>query len=192
MAENLNDIIDGCRKKDRNSQEQLYRLCYAATIGVCKRYTHCDDDANDRFNRGMEKVYKKLGQYKGDGPFMGWVWKIMVNTSIDEYRIIKRYDEVELTEEPAAHNTFLPEAYSEIEGREVLKEIRELPGKTGLVYNMFAIDGFTHKEIAEKLGIEIGTSWWHVNEARKQIKAKMDVNLIREYLPDAIRKERHR
>jgi RNA polymerase sigma-70 factor, ECF subfamily len=125
------------------------------------------------YNRAMLKVLDSIADFEERGIFMGWVRRIIVNTCIDVCRrrvkyAIRPIDDVE----DQVYQT-PPEAESKLSSAETLALLKQLPEKTGIVFNLFAIEGYTHPEIAVKLGISAGTSKWHVNEARRLLQEKI-------------------
>lgn len=140
-------------------------------MALCVRYTRNSEDALEVMNDGFLKVFRNIGNYAPDkASFYTWIRTIIIHTAIDYLRKQQGYPETgELTEgaeEPTIDNA----ALSRLSGEEMLKMIRQLPAATGLVFNLYAVDGFTHREIGNLLGISEGTSRWHLSEARKQLK----------------------
>jgi RNA polymerase sigma-70 factor, ECF subfamily len=181
----LDDIINGCIKKDRRSQELLYNACHEQMIRVCLRYAGDEESATEYFNQAMYKVFQRLAQFRNEGPFMGWVRTIMVNTCIDRCREKIRFNVLELTEanDPCVE---VPESYRRLAAGEVMKLLHELPKNTGLVFNLFVMEGYKHQEIAVLLGISPGTSKWHLNEARRLLKIKLSSLATKENLANAV------
>jgi RNA polymerase sigma-70 factor, ECF subfamily len=180
------DIIKACLKNDRRAQEILYNTCYEEMIRICMRYTAGEEElATEYFNEAMYKVFNNLSIYKSNGAFMGWVRTIMVNTCIDRCRVRVRFNVLELTEsdDPVIE---IPETYRRLSANDVMKLLLELPKNTGLVFNLFVMEGYKHNEIATILGISPGTSKWHLNEARKLLKIKLASLATKENLANAV------
>jgi RNA polymerase sigma factor (sigma-70 family) len=171
---NLNILIQGCRQHDLQCQQQLYRLCYPDMIKVCFRYAHDADGAGIIYNDAMLKVFRNLGSYTEAGKLMAWVKTIVVHTAIDfcKKKNIFNQSVPYFTENDEG---LRPEALDRISGKEIQAWIAELPSATGTVFNMYVYDGFTHKQIGERLGISEGTSKWHVSEAKKRLKKKLEL-----------------
>jgi RNA polymerase sigma-70 factor (ECF subfamily) len=168
-------IIEGCIAKDARCQEQLYRLMYPEMMKVCIRYTYNLDDAASLYNEAMLKVYNKVQQYKFQGSFNGWVKRVVINTCIDYCRKNISYKNQQWLEESKAENIAIQaEAYSNVEAKEIMQLVTTLPKNTASVFNMFVLDGYKHTEIAEALHISEGTSKWHLNEARRLLKIKLE------------------
>jgi RNA polymerase sigma-70 factor (ECF subfamily) len=174
LTDPLEIIVKGCRENDLQSQELLYRHCYPEMIKTCCRYGSDMDSAGIIFNNAMLRVFKNIHQYKEEGKLMGWIKTIVINCSID---FIKKQNKFK--EQPAGNIEEFevdipPEALSHVSTKEIQKMIRELPKATATVFNLYIYEGFTHKEVAESLGISEGTSKWHVNEGRRLLKTKLE------------------
>ncbi|RMG77972.1 MAG: sigma-70 family RNA polymerase sigma factor [Bacteroidetes bacterium] len=171
------EIIHGCIKNKRKAQFKLYKLCYGFLMGICFRYKNNKEDAEEMVNIGFMKILSHLKDYqknKSHIPFDMWIRRIMINTLIDDYRKNKRLsektDSVDFSESTQNHGVGYNSADLEMDAEELLLLIQKLPKETRKVFNLFAIDGFSHKEIAEMLNISVGTSKWHVSVARSQLK----------------------
>jgi len=164
-------VIKGCIKNDRKAQEQLYKRFYHAMMALCVRYAKNSEDALEMLNDGFLKVFRNIGSYQPEkASFYTWIRTIIIHTAIDFLRKQQGHPETrepgDGIEEPSIDN----EALTRLSGEEMLKMIRQLPAATGTVFNLYAVDGFTHREIGTLLGISEGTSRWHLSEARKQLK----------------------
>jgi len=164
-------LIGGCLKNDRKAQEQLYKKFYHAMMALCVRYTKDKNEALEILNDGFLKVFKNIGQYDVvKASLYTWMRRIIINTAIDFLRRKQVYHDMDVLlntqEEPGIEN----EAVQKMSGGELLKIIRQLPAATGTVFNLYVIDGFSHREIAAMLQISEGTSRWHLSEARRQLK----------------------
>lgn len=187
MEINLPDIIEGCKRNDQRAQEHLYRLCYPEMIRICQRYAFGDADAAGLiFNTAMLKVFKNIGQFKGEGVFLGWVRKVIVNSSVDYCRSRSRFKSVDTNGAAEFILPVVPVVYEKLSAAEILKLVNTLPKNTGFVFNLFVMEGFKHEEIAGMLGISSGTSKWHLNEARRLMKEKIESLYKRENLANAI------
>ncbi|HEY4205513.1 MAG TPA: RNA polymerase sigma factor [Puia sp.] len=169
-------VIRGCIKNDRKAQELLYKRFYHAMMTLCVRYTKSSEDAMEVMNDGFLKVFRNIGNYQPEkASVYTWIRTIIIHTAIDFLRKQQAYPETsgfaDGIEEPSIDN----EALRRFSGEEVLGMIRQLPAATGLVFNLHAVDGFTHREIGTLLGISEGTSRWHLSEARKQLKIQIDL-----------------
>lgn len=170
-------LLEKCIAKDDKSIHELYRSCFSVMKGISKRYQQNDADIDEAINRGFLKVIQKLHTYDPSNSFEGWYKKILVNTNIDIYRSSKRHQERMLYVDSVQdyEQTLVEVKHSDEQHsyESLLKMIKSLPPMTRQVFNLFAIDGYAHKEIAEILDISVGTSKWHVSDARKKLKASL-------------------
>ena len=169
------EIIKGCCENDRRCQNALYKKYFPLISSIALRYFSNKDDALQGINFGFLKVLQNIKKYSNDYALATWIRKIMVNHCIDEFRKNKSYlSTIHLKEE--SNNTYVEynEAETRMNTEELQSMLNELPNVTSKVFNMYAIDGFKHKEIAERLNISIGTSKWHVSEARKRLRNKIE------------------
>jgi len=164
------DIISGCKKGDRKAQERLYKNYYRAMITVCLRYTKNDEDAVEVLNNGFLKVFKNIQRYESlQASLYTWIRTIVVNSCLDFIKKKQRLEKVnELDAETEVH--IAPEVISKIKTEELLGQVRRLAPATQAVFNLYVIEGYTHKEIGQLLNITEGTSKWHLSEARKNLQ----------------------
>ncbi len=154
-------------------QRQLYSYCFEQMMRVCLRYHHNTDDAAASYNTAMYKVFTKINQYKYQGEFMGWVRRIVVNTCLNAIKQTARFTTAELEEQVNDSLAISPAVYSHLQSKDVLRLVQELPQSSALVFNLYIMEGYTHEQIAEQLGISSGTSKWHLNNARTILKEKI-------------------
>jgi RNA polymerase sigma factor (sigma-70 family) len=169
----IDTIIDGCKKNDPKAQEQLYRYFYQSMMGLCIRYTKCEEDSKLVLNSGFFKVFEKVKEYNpAKASFYTWIRMILVNCCLDHLKSKQRLVFVnELREAELLH--IEPEVIRKMEAEKILHLIRNLPPATQAVFNLYIIDGYDHKEIASLLQISEGTSRWHLSEARKNLKLQL-------------------
>ncbi len=164
-------LLEGCRKGDRLSQEMLYRQFYGFAMGICLRYTHSRDEAREVINDGFMKVFLKVELYDPARPFKSWLGRIMVNTALDHYRQqVKHYHHEGLegaSEEVSTRET----ATSQLSYDELIVLVQRLPPSYRVVFNLYALDGYTHEEIAEQLNISAGTSKSNLSRAREHLRS---------------------
>ena len=173
----LDEIIEGCIHGKRQAQEDLYRMFASVMYGVCLRYSRNQDEAKDNLQDGFIKVFENIKQFRGLGSFEGWVRRIMVNTALQKYR--GHYQLYALTDQESRANNLPVENIMETIGeKELLEMIKELPPRYKLVFNMYAIEGYTHKEIAEMLNITEGTSKSNLSRARDILQDKLKKTMI--------------
>jgi RNA polymerase sigma factor (sigma-70 family) len=164
-------LVKGCLRNDRRAQEELYKRYYPAMMALCLRYVKEREDAVEVLNDAWLKVFKQLARYDAvKAALYTWMRKIVINTALDSLRRQKVIRDREMHagagEEPGIDN----DAISKLNGDELLGLIRQLPVTTRLVFNLYSIDGFSHREIASMLGISEGTSRWHLSDGRRQLK----------------------
>ncbi len=175
-------LLKDCAKGKRKAQFELYKSCYSTLMQVCMRYKKNENDAAASLNEGFLKILNNLNKYREEVPFEAWIRRIMINTIIDEFRKNKKQLElIEHTnfenEEMYLDHTELNEADLQFDAAELEAIIHQLPPMSQKVFNLYAIDGYTHKEIAEMLKISAGTSKWHLNAARTKIKSLLQEHL---------------
>lgn len=172
MAVQLDILIEGCKKGDPVSQEQLYRQFSAAMYGLCLQYASSEEDARDILQDGFIKVFGKLGQVQDPKAFPGWIRRVMINTALERYRsqvVMQRVDDV-----PGALGDQLSDEILEaINVGALVEMIRELTPRYRMVFNLYAIEGYNHKEIGEMLGISEGTSKSNLSRARAILQEKV-------------------
>lgn len=169
-------MLQAAHRGDRKAQYALYRVCFPVLMAVCVRYKRDEQEAASAVNTGFLKIIRNLDRYRRDEvPFEAWIRRIMINTVIDEFRQEKKWRELTIfTESIEKEHPTEPISWNEAEQRLDLQHLenmlRRLPRVTQQVFNLFALDGFTHREIGEMLDISEGTSKWHVNHARTQLQ----------------------
>ena len=150
-------LIQECLKGKRKAQGELYRRYAAKMMGVCMRYSRNRDMAHDLLQEGFIKVFTNLNEYSGNGSFEGWMRKIFINCALEKIRRAKVLPLTFPTEETEQETSF-PNALEEISAQEMLDLIHRLPPGYQTIFNLFAIEGFSHKEIGAMLRITEGTS----------------------------------
>ncbi|MFM7671210.1 MAG: RNA polymerase sigma factor [Bacteroidota bacterium] len=171
----LSDLIQGCLANDRRSQEQLYRWLSPRLFAVCLRYASDREAAEDILQEGFIKLFQKLSSYRGEGSFEGWARRIIVNTAIEHFRRIKpllSLDNENPIHEPSLHETGI----TQLEAKELSSLIQELPVGYRTVFNLYAVEGYNHAEIAEQLGISEGTSKSQYSRAKKWLQERLKKN----------------
>jgi RNA polymerase sigma-70 factor (ECF subfamily) len=159
------DLIQGCIKGDRKMQEMLYLRHSPKMYAVCLRYAGNSNDAEDLLQEGFIKVFRNLEKYRGDGSFEGWMRRIFVNTSIEHFRRKIKMNNVSEVPE----NSFEDKEWNAFESmaeKDIIKIIQQLSPGYRQVFNMYVIEGYSHKEIGEILGISEGTSKSQLARAR--------------------------
>lgn len=173
------EIIQKCISDDRKAINFMYEHCFHLLMPVCFRYNNNEEDARASYNAGFIKILKALNKVDEDVNFNAWAKRVMVNTLIDEYRKNKRYtshisksdNERELDFYSDGH---LNHAESNLGYENIMMLVQELPKVSGHVFNLYVIEGYSHKEIGEQLDMSEGTSKWHLSTARKMLREKLD------------------
>lgn len=171
-------LLDDCKRQKRLAQNQLYNEVFSYLMNICVRYKNDYDSAGASLNAIFLKVLDNLNDFRSDEAFVPWMKRIAVNHLIDEYRKEKREREkLGFLEEVglSSHPTSIHEKEAELDSEYLLEMIRQLPTMTAKVFNLYAIDGFKHREIAELLEMSESTSKWHLGEARKKLVAMLEV-----------------
>lgn len=178
LAEELNKLVRRCQKGEPKAQRALYDHFRSSMFGVCLRYAGNYDDAMDIFQDGFIKVFEKIGQFSFKGAFEGWIRRIMVNTAFEKYR--RQVIMSPLTENTDAEaDDGDTDGYIEISREDLLNYIQELSPAYRIVFNLYVIEGHTHKEIAEMLDISEGTSKSNLSRARVILKEKVQKHFKR-------------
>jgi RNA polymerase sigma factor (sigma-70 family) len=169
----LDDIVKKCVKGDRKAQQELYKMYYSKMMGVCYRYTKNSENAKDILQDGFVKVYSNLNKYNFKGSLEGWIRRIMVNTAIDHFRKHKDVFFVDDEEGYILENSKVESSdsiYSQFGENVIMEAIQSLSPAYKTVFNLNVIEGYQHKEIAEKLNISEGTSKSNLAKAKKNLK----------------------
>jgi len=166
------ELIDGCAKGDRASQKALYERYCRKLMVFCQRYAKSSAEAEDILQEGFLKIFKSIGQFRSESRLDTWMTRIMINTALNSQRqklyMLPMVDVTDLqlpeTEEVSLSGFHLSE---------LIKLIQSLPDGCRVVFNLFAIEGYSHKEIAEMLEISEGTSKSQYNRAKSLLRAKL-------------------
>jgi RNA polymerase sigma factor (sigma-70 family) len=166
------DLIRGCLSGDSRMQEQLYNRFAPKMYAVCLRYSNNADDAQDLLQEGFVKIFKNLDRFRAEGSFEGWVRRVFVNTSIEHYRrkvnLISTSEREEALIEDSSFN-----ALDKLAEKDIIKLVQELSPGYRAVFNMYAIEGYSHKEIGSILGISEGTSKSQLARAKGILQKKV-------------------
>lgn len=169
----LNQLIQRCKKQDIKAQEQLYRLYSRTLFAVSLKYSANRQQAEDNLQDAFMMIFKKIGQYKDSGSFEGWLKRIVINTALQKYRkqavfeIIRedqiREPEIEIDEDAVSVDY-------------LLSLIHQLPDRYRQVFNLYVLDGFSHREVAQMLNISLGTSKSNLSRARIILRNKLETS----------------
>ena len=166
----LNGWIQGCRRGDSVAQYELHRQLYGYAYHICIRYTSNDFEAEELVQDGFLKVFTKIDQYSGEQSFLAWFKVILIHTCIDRYR--SRLSEApKVGLEEAADLSRTPEYLVNAEAEHLLALLQQLSPAYRVCFNMYAIEGYGYQEIADMLGISIGSVKSNISKARTQLKA---------------------
>ncbi len=169
-------ILERCKAGEEKAYSELYRRYAPKMFGVCMRYAKSKEEAEDMLQEGFIRLFKNIHSYENRGSFEGWIRRIIVNTAINYYKTQIKYNK---TEHIDAYNKDLEETddesitVSDISQQKLLEMITELPKGYKMVFNMYVLDGFTHKEIASILDISENTSKSQLSKARKLLQKKI-------------------
>ena len=166
-------LIQGCKRNDRESQRLLYQHYYGYAMSICLRYCKTKDEAKEVVNDGFMKIFLKIEQYKLDTSFKAWVRRIMINSSIDHYRRELKHQYNKPLEE-AYHSHSIGNAVDNLAHEELVGLIQKLSPAYRAVFNLYVIDGHTHDEIGEILGISEGTSKSNLMKARENLRKMLE------------------
>ncbi|MGM9477569.1 RNA polymerase sigma factor [Pedobacter sp. GSP4] len=172
--------IEGCVRNERDSQKALYKHFYSFAMGICLRYTNDRLDAAGILNDGFFKAFKNIDKYEASKSFMPWLGRIITNTAIDHYRAnLKFADHADILD----HENIvqLSSVYDKLAYNDLLALIQDLSPAYRTVFNLFAIDGYSHEEIAEMLGISVGTSKSNLFKARQKLQEMLKATEAKTY-----------
>ncbi len=163
------ELIKGCVKRERSAQQCLYDTYSSKMYAICYRYTKDEMEAEDVLVTAFTKIFERIEQFKGEGSFEGWIRRVVVNEALTWLRRNRSmYLETEL--EAADREPDYSSISDQLEVEDLLKMIHELPTGYRMVFNLYAIDGYSHKEIADQLGISENTSKSQLSRARTYLQ----------------------
>jgi RNA polymerase sigma factor (sigma-70 family) len=178
LVDHLHKVVRGCQENKPGAQRELYDMFKSKMYGICLRYAGNYDDAQDILQDGFIKVFEKIHQFGFKGAFEGWIRKVMVNTALEKYRLHYRQvpmDDNIIEIEKEQENNFV----SDIDVNELVRIIQELSPRYRVVFNMYALEGFSHREISEMLQISEGTSKSNLSRARAILQEKVSKYYLR-------------
>lgn len=166
---NEKELLKGCVERDIKAQRKFYNLFSRKMMGVCIRYASGVDEAKDFMQEGFIQVFNSIESYNNKGSLEGWVRRVIVNACLMELRkvrpIFNEVEELDIQEE---------QVFSYMNEKDILTFIQKLPQGFRMVFNLFAVEGFSHKEIAQKLDISEGTSKSQYSRARKALQSMIN------------------
>jgi RNA polymerase sigma-70 factor (ECF subfamily) len=172
MSQEYRKLVEGCIRQDARPQRELYRLFAPKMMAVCYRYARGRAEAEDMLQEGFVKVFRNLPKYQFTGSLEGWIRRLMINTAIDQLRKYK-HQRSEVDIEAAETEETSGEMLDTLELEYLYGLIQDLPPGYRLVFNLFAIEGYSHGEIAEKLNISESTSRSQYTRARALLRKRI-------------------
>jgi len=174
----LSEIIDGCRRRDRKNQKELYQMFYAYGMSITMRYADSREKASQVLNDSFMKVFSNIKKYDRHRPFKPWFRQIIVNTAINHVHKEQRQMNLEnfddYREELSSDQTII----SGLSYQEIIDMMQKLTPAYRTVFNLYVIDGFKHHEIAEMLDISVGTSKSNLFKAKRNLRTMLENNLM--------------
>jgi RNA polymerase sigma factor (sigma-70 family) len=167
-------IITLCQKNDRKAQKELYQAISPKLYGSCLRYAPNEAEAQDILQDTFIIIFKKIHQFKFKGSFEGWCKRIAVNTALQRYRGVKVYDLVNEDQLEDLEAVQVEES-DDVPLKKLLSMVQELPERYRLVFTMYVMDGYSHKEIAEMMKITTGTSKSNLARARQHLQSMVKI-----------------
>ncbi|HCM77979.1 MAG TPA: RNA polymerase subunit sigma-24 [Cytophagales bacterium] len=168
------DLIKGCAKGERAFQKALYERYCRKMMVICQRYSKSSQEAEDALQEGFVKVFSNISKFRAESQLSTWITRIMINTALNKQRqklymmpIVDVHENHLVQEEEIS--------FAHFHHNDLLELVQSLPDGCRVVFNLFAIEGYSHKEIGEMLSISVGTSKSQYNRARVLLKAKLEV-----------------
>ncbi len=169
-----NELIRRCIKEDETSQREIFRIYSGKMLGVCQRYARNTMDAEDIIQDAFIKIFEKIHQFKFQGSFEGWIRKIVVNTALKKYTIIRYEKEVSGYEINDSNESPVDASvHAHLTEKELLGLINNLPDGYRMIFNLYVIEGYQHEEIAVMLKIQPGTSRSQLVKARNMLQKQI-------------------
>ncbi len=162
-------FVAALRRSDREAQRVLYETFYGPLMAICQRYTGNEDEAMDLLHESFIKIFGKIGRYESGTALLAWMRRITVNTAIDHYRraVRRRTEDLERAYQLSSD---VPDIISQCSAQEILEAVQQLPPTYRTIFNLYVIEGYSHKEIAEQLSITDSTSRSNLVKARGKLQ----------------------
>ncbi|WP_422349671.1 RNA polymerase sigma factor [Flagellimonas sp.] len=167
----INELIHNCKKGKRQAQAELYRKYSGILFGMCLKYSRNRTEAEDNLHDSFMTIFNKIDQYKFNGSFEGWIKRITVNTVLQKYR---KEQYLDVVSENVGEEVEVDTEQTDISLSTLLGYIQELPNKYRLTFNLYVLDGYSHKEISEMLGTSTGTSKSNLARAKMILREKIE------------------
>ena len=179
LDDTLTATINKCIKGERSSQRQLYENFYSYAMSICLRYSKSEEEAVEILNDGFMKVFTKISKYDQEKSFKGWLRRVLINTALDHYRKNLKFYNHKSIEGVKKVDSYSIE--KELDYEDIVLMIRELSPAYKMVFNLYVMDGYTHEEIAEMLGVSVGTSKSNLSKARANLREMLSKTYKDEY-----------
>lgn len=163
-------LIEGCLKGDVKVQESFYHRYADTMYAICLRYSSNQDEAKDFLQAGFIKIFNNLDRFRFTGSLEGWMKRIMVNNALEQLRKKMRFSQMDSIDDVQASVQGVSENMHGLEVSDLLSQISKLPSGYRTVFNLYVMEGYSHKEISEELGINIGTSKSQLSKARTMLQ----------------------
>lgn len=173
---NIQQLVEDCKQNKPKAQAQVYELYAGKLFATSYKYSRNRQEAEDNLHDGFITIFKKIEQFKNKGSFEGWMKRIVINTTLEKYRKEKVFH---LVQEEIEEEITVEVEESDIHIDDLLQLIQQLPNRYRLVFNLYVLDGFSHREIAEMLSISEGTSKSNLSRAKLILKNKLENNEIK-------------
>ncbi|MBC7776618.1 MAG: RNA polymerase sigma factor [Phycisphaerae bacterium] len=167
------ELRQGCIQQDRRAQQYLYQRYFGRLLGISMRYTNNREDATDVLNQSFLKIFNSMHQFQETGPFFGWMAKIVFHTAVDHARHNNTYRKV-INFSIEADQAVESEVTNRLDAEDLYGLIQKITPASRTVFSLYVVDGYKHQEIAEMLGISVGTSKWHLSNARSEMKKQVE------------------
>ena len=167
------ELLRLCKRKNASAQKLLYKTYHSSLLGICMRYGKSKAEAEDILQMGMIRIFNNIKSYSGKGSFEGWMKRIVVNVAIDNFRKSNKHYYHHNIDELNGEPYLQSDISANLEVKDILNTIHQLPTGYRMVFNLFAIEGYSHKEISIKLGISENTSKTQLLKARKSLRKKL-------------------
>ena len=171
---NDSSLVKKCIEGDQRAQRMLFEKFAPKMLGVCMRYAKNTEQAEDVLQDGFVKVFTKLSHYKGDGSFEGWIRRVIVNTALDQIRKNTKFQDNVALDDVEYKLELKGNVLETLAAEELMVLINDMPTGYKVVFNMFAIEGYSHKEIAKELKVSENTSKSQYSRARAYLKNKLE------------------
>lgn len=168
--QDLLTIVEQCKQNNPDAQRKLYDILASKLMGICLRYTKSKDSAEDYLQESFIKIYTNISKFENKGSFEGWAKRVTVNTILKGFskkNVLDKSNDIDGIIEPSSHQV---DVISSMAHRELLSFLARLPKGKRIIFNLYVIEGYTHKEIAEQLEISEGTSKSQLAKAKEMLR----------------------